>query len=160
MNRRRIIGATLLVGAFVLSAIAPALAGGEGKQSVAFVTFGATLTGAAEVPGPGDPDGVGVAEVNISRSGAVCFAIAVEGIAPATLAHIHQAPAGVAGPIVVHLEPPVPFGSGDSAFSAGCVTGVSRGLIAGIAQNPDQYYVNVHNADFPAGAVRGQLAAA
>jgi hypothetical protein len=160
MTRRRIIGAALLVGAFVVSAIAPALAGGEGNQAVSFVTFETTLTGAAEAPGPGDPDGVGVAEVNISRGGAVCFAIAVEGIAPATLAHIHQAPAGVAGSIVVHLEPPVPFGSGDSAFSSGCVTGVSRGLIGAIVQNPDQYYVNVHNADFPAGAVRGQLAAA
>jgi hypothetical protein len=159
MTRRRIIGAALLAGAFVLSAFAPALAGGEGTQAVSFVTFETTLTGAAEAPGPGDPDGVGVAEVNISRGGAVCFAIAVEGIAPATLAHIHQAPAGVPGPIVVHLEPPVPFGSGDSAFSAGCVTGVSRGLIGAIVQNPDQYYVNVHNAEFPAGALRGQLAA-
>ena len=119
MTRSRIIGAALLAGAFVISAMAPAFAGGEGRQPVSFVTFETTLTGAAEAPGPGDPDGVGVAEVNISKAGAVCFAIAVEGIIPATLAHIHQAPAGVPGPIVVHLEPPVPFGTGDSAFSAG-----------------------------------------
>jgi hypothetical protein len=34
---------------------------------------------------------------------------------------------------------------------------VDPGLIKAIRQNPSAYYVNVHNADFPAGAVRGQL---
>jgi hypothetical protein len=33
----------------------------------------------------------------------------------------------------------------------------SRELILEILQNPEGFYVNVHNADFPAGAVRGQL---
>jgi hypothetical protein len=80
----------------------------------------------------------------------ICFEITVSGIAPATAAHIHVAPAGVAGPVVVPLTPPT------SGSSSGCVS-VDPGLIKAIRQNPSAYYVNVHNADFPAGAVRGQL---
>jgi hypothetical protein len=37
------------------------------------------------------------------------------------------------------------------------VTGVNPDLIKAIRQNPEAYYVNVHNSDFPTGAVRGQL---
>jgi hypothetical protein len=32
-----------------------------------------------------------------------------------------------------------------------------RELLKAIASDPEDYYVNVHNADYPAGAVRGQL---
>jgi hypothetical protein len=38
----------------------------------------------------------------------------------------------------------------------GCVT-ADKDLIKDIRQNPENYYVNVHNAAFPGGAVRGQL---
>jgi hypothetical protein len=34
---------------------------------------------------------------------------------------------------------------------------VSRQLIKELRKSPDQFYVNVHNADFPPGALRGQL---
>src|SRR6266496_4983677 len=115
--------------------------------------FTTTLTGAAEVP-PGDPDGSGTATITLNYGqGQVCWEITVSGITlPATAAHIHVAPAGVAGPVVVPLSPPDASGS-----SSGCVSGVDPDLIKAIIQNPEQYYVNVHNADFPAGAVRGQL---
>lgn len=110
-----------------------------------------TLTGAAEVPGPGDPDGSGTASIRLNPGqGEVCFELTVSGIAPATAAHIHVGPAGVAGPVVVGLAPPT------SGTSSGCVS-ADPALIKAIIQNPEQYYVNVHNADFPAGAVRGQL---
>jgi CHRD domain len=114
--------------------------------------FATTLTGAAEVPGPGDPDGSGTAMLELNPgTGQVCFELTVTGIAPATAAHIHVAPVGVAGPVVVPLTPPT------SGSSSGCVSDVNRDLIKAIIQNPEAYYVNVHNADFPAGALRGQL---
>jgi len=116
--------------------------------------FSTTLTGAEEVPGPGDPDGSGTASLTLNEGqGEVCFEISVSNITlPASGAHIHEAPAGVAGGIVVFLTAP-----DASGFASGCATGVDRDLIKAIRQNPDGYYVNVHTIDFPGGAVRGQL---
>lgn len=113
--------------------------------------FSTTLTGAAEVPGPGDPDGMGTASVRLNPGqGEICYELDVTGIAPARAAHIHVGTADVAGPVVVNFAPPT------SGSSSGCAT-VDRDLIKAIIQNPEQYYVNVHTAEFPAGAVRGQL---
>jgi hypothetical protein len=114
-------------------------------------TFTLGLSGAAEVPGPGDPDGTGTATVSVDRiAGEVCYEIQVTGIAPATLAHIHRGLPSQAGPIVVHLQAPT------GGSSSGCVD-VSRTLATEIIQRAGNFYVNVHNAEFPAGAVRGQL---
>jgi hypothetical protein len=106
----------------------------------------ATLTGRAEVP-KGDPNGTGSAEVKIEGR-RVCWEIKTRGIARPTAAHIHKAPPGKAGPVVV------PFGG---AFKAkGCQTATAT-VARALAARPSAYYVNVHNAPFPAGAVRGQL---
>ena len=111
----------------------------------------ATLTGAAEVPGPGDPDGSGSARLTLNPGqGQICYKLAVSGIDPATAAHIHVGPAGVAGPVVVGLAPPT------SGASSACAD-VDQTLLRDILKNPENYYVNVHNPAFPPGAVRGQL---
>ena len=66
----------------------------------------ASLTGAAEVPGPGDPDGSGTAAVTVNRGrGQICYTLTVEGIEPSTAAHIHVGTADVAGPVVVPSRP-------------------------------------------------------
>jgi hypothetical protein len=111
----------------------------------------AELTGEAEVPGPGDPDGSGSANVRVNP-GQECLSydIAVQGIEPATAAHIHEAPAGEAGPVVEGLEPPA-----DGSSSG--TTEVDREEAKDIVKNPEEYYANVHNKDFPNGALRGQL---
>lgn len=113
----------------------------------------ATLTGAAEVPGPGDADGTGQATIRVTRGeGRVCYELSASGITlPASAAHIHEGAAGVAGDIVVPLSPPDASGA-----ATGCVN-VSRTLTERIFFNPAGYYVNVHTSDFPNGAVRGQL---
>ena len=114
--------------------------------------YSTALTGAAEVPGPGDPDGSGQARLRLnSGQGEVCYELLVSDIAMATAAHIHQGAVGVAGPVVVPLGPPA------NGSSNGCVS-VDADLIKNIRQDPSNYYVNVHNADYPAGALRGQLA--
>lgn len=118
------------------------------------VKLATTLTGAAEVPGPGDPDGSGSATIRLRVGKAqVCFTITVSYITlPAQAAHIHEAAAGQSGPVVVPL-----FVTPDADGTAsGCVS-ASRALVKEILKNPEDYYVNVHTSDFPAGAVRGQL---
>lgn len=131
----------LVVIAALLGAV-PAVAGGR--------PLTAELTGAAEVPGPGDADGSGLAVVTLNQGlGEVCFDIAVADVDPILAAHIHVGTADMAGGVVVN------FDVANNGLS-GCVT-AGADLIKDIRQNPGGYYVNVHNAVFPAGALRGQL---
>lgn len=117
--------------------------------------FATMLTGAAEKPGPGDPDGSGTARLSINVGvGEVCFQLSVTDILlPATGAHIHVGDVMSPGPVVVGLVAPDETGT-----SSGCV-GASPDLLKQIVANPAGYYVNVHSTDFLAGAVRGQLSA-
>lgn len=152
MRRRFIAVVSVLV--VVVSMMAAAMAGNVaakpiGEQGGRPLSTG--LSGANEVPGPGDPDGTGTARITLNAGqGQVCFALEVAGIAPATAAHIHVGSADVAGPVVVPLIAPT------EGASSSCAD-VDRGLIKDILQNPAGYYVNVHNAEYPAGALRGQL---
>jgi CHRD domain len=116
--------------------------------------FATTLTGAAEIPGPGDPDGSGTAQIRLNPGQEqICFELSVSNITlPATGAHIHVGTATESGPVVVGLTPPDTSGT-----SSGCVS-ADRDLIIAIIQNPENYYVNVHTVPlYAAGAVRGQL---
>jgi hypothetical protein len=127
--------------------LAPGVSGAQQQPPLT-----ATLIGAAEVPGPGATDGMGSAAITLDQAqGTVCYALHVANIAPAIAAHIHQGAVDVEGPIVVHLNPPAEGNSSD------CIQGVERELVTRIMQDPRGFYVNVHNADFPAGAIRGQL---
>lgn len=109
------------------------------------------MMGAQEAPGPGDADGTGTAWLRVNPGQAeVCYVLDVEDIATATAAHIHRAPAGSPGGVVVGLTAP------SSGSSAGCAA-VSRELALELIRTPEAFYVNVHNAEFPGGAVRGQL---
>lgn len=122
-----------------------------GPVAAAGRTLTTPLLGAEEVPGPGDPDGSGFAVITLnSGQGEVCWELTVSNISPATAAHIHSGPAGVAGPVVVTLSPPTD-GSSDGCVAADPV------LIKDIRKNSTNYYVNVHNTEYPAGALRGQL---
>ena len=111
-----------------------------------------TLWGANEVPGPGDPDGSGEAKIQINmKRHQLCYTLVVRRIAPATAAHIHVGDSTDAGPVVV------PLGAPTDGRSTGCAADVDPTLIRNLLRNPRDYYVNVHNAEYPAGALRGQL---
>ncbi|HEX6088156.1 MAG TPA: CHRD domain-containing protein [Thermoanaerobaculia bacterium] len=112
-------------------------------------SYSAQLTGAAETPA-GDPDGVGFAVVTINGT-TLNYTVFVQNIATPTDAHIHIGAAGTNGGVVV------PFNV--NTLTNGTTT-ISQELANQLNANPTGYYVNVHNAEFPGGAVRGQLARA
>jgi hypothetical protein len=134
----RYVGLTFLAALVVA---AGATAGGLKSNSLH-----ATLLGKSETP-KGDPDGRGTAEVKITGR-RVCWEIKVSRVQTIVAAHIHKGAPGVAGPVVV------PFGK---IFKAkGCTT-TTAAIAAAIEKKPAAYYVNVHNAKYPGGALRGQL---
>jgi hypothetical protein len=141
---------TLIPAAAVsLTALAAAPLIAQGDSGRPFTTM---LEGANEAPVAGDPDGTGTANVRINvGTGQLCYTLQVSGIAPATAAHLHEAPAGTAGPVVVGLQAPT------GGSSNGCLS-IGRELALEIVREPADYYVNVHNSEFPGGALRGQLA--
>ena len=115
-------------------------------------TLNVTLNGIQEVPGPGDPDGSGTAEIRVvPAEGQLCWDLYGRQIDAATAAHIHRGAAGQAGPPVITLTTP-----GANGHSRGCAT-IDMAQARDIALQAHQYYVNVHTAPHPAGAIRGQL---
>jgi hypothetical protein len=145
-----IVAAVLAATALLLS-MAPGRADAGGVTSAFLV---AEMTGAEEVPTPGDPDGAGLATVDVDAgAGEICYTLVVGNIATANAAHIHIGGAGTAGAPVVTLETP-----DASGFAEACQA-IDPTLAQQIIDNPAGYYVNVHNVDYPAGAIRGQLAA-
>lgn len=114
-------------------------------------TYYANLTGAAEVGG-GDTDGSGRAEISISDEfGQVCWDLNdIRGIGPITAAHIHLGAAGTNGPPVFTLR------RANEGGYKGCTDG-SEWQQDRIEGNPEAFYVNVHTAEYPNGAIRGQL---
>lgn len=134
----------LLAGSALAAKIADADQGGR--------MFTTEMTGEQEAPGPGDPDGSGTAVITLNQGqSTVCFELTVENVDDVTAAHIHEAPVGEPGDVVVPLDAPI------GGSSSGCVSDVDRDLIKNIRQNPENYYVNVHSDEFGPGAVRGQL---
>lgn len=115
-------------------------------------TLRVSMTGIQEVPGPGDADGNGTAEIRVTpREGQLCWDLYARGIDSATAAHIHRGAAGAAGPPVVTLTTPDAAGR-----SQGCAA-VDVALARNIAMRGHDFYVNVHTVAHPAGAIRGQL---
>jgi hypothetical protein len=113
--------------------------------------FHANLTGANEVPA-GDPNGTGTAHLAVASAlNTLCADLKVQDIGAVTAAHIHRGAAGVNGPPVVTLSAP-----DDDNDSDDCDV-VNDAVLDEIVANPAGFYVNVHTADHPNGAIRGQL---
>ena len=159
-GRARVIGAAIaatLLGSVLLSAISVADNGGR--------TFRLAMSGANEfnpVGGPINPHGDAdrgsiTLRLNPGQE-EVCWSVdeltLTTGEALPHVAHIHLAPAGVAGPVVVDLfgsDPPASYPTGTT-----CVDAPRAGIMA-IIHDPAAYYVNLHNAQHPGGVVRAQL---
>jgi hypothetical protein len=128
--------------ALALFAVLGAAAGCFAAPALAdFAVVNATMKGANEVPAA-DPLATGSAWLTLdSSTGKVCYWLITSGLAE---------PAGINGPIVI------PFNTPAHGFTIGCTT-AALPLVQSIIDNPSGFYTNVHNAQFPGGAIRGQL---
>ena len=146
---RRVAMCVLLVSSAAIgAAVSPA--GAHDARIVAY------LTGAAERPGPGDPDAVGRAYITTNvDANQLCLVLEwtrVDGTLSGL--HIHVAPPSAPGPIVVPFATP----TGRTGRSVQCVTVANTAVLHNIAHNPQQYYINLHSTPrYGAGAIRGQL---
>lgn len=139
----RLAGAALVLG----------LASGAAAQDGDFAFVGASMFGSEEVGGNGAPDpasGDFSAELDLAN-GRICYFLEVNAIDDFAAAHIHEGSRGKNGPPVITLE--LLGEDGEDVCQD-----VDLALLEKIAKRPGSYYVNVHTAAFPAGAVRGQLA--
>ena len=135
--------------ALVISALALVGVLAANAATAKTVKFEVALKGTNEKPAA-PASNKGKVELTLNTTtGRVCwdFKLAKIDGKPAQ-AHIHKGKAGVAGNVVV------PFGA--SYKRQGC-TSAAKSLVKAILKSPGSYYVNVHNAKHPAGAMRGQL---
>lgn len=135
----------------LLAVSLPALAGCATIASTVGSSWNTALVGQQEVPGPGSPSATGTARVTAdATTNTICADITVSGLAAPTMAHIHKGARGVAGPPILTLETPV-NGASSKCFS------VEKALAASLIADPANFYVNIHTAAYPSGAIRGQL---
>jgi hypothetical protein len=153
-------GKTLrLAGVVLVMLLVAAIPAGADTE----VKLTTTLTAVDPVTGAvtGDPDGSGKAEFTFdTEQGTVCYEIEVKGIAQPVepgpgvgSAHLHVL---ATGDIAVNLQADFQPDNSDEFKASGCVQ-VNSALLQDILENPDQFYVNIHNADFPGGALAGLL---
>ena len=130
----------------------------DGRQEVAQGATSRAITG--------DPNGKG--EVYVfgidGDPTTLCYVLTADKIAEleqapgnGRAAHIHMGAKGANGPVAVNLAWPQNGQAGDclTEGEAGKFTGVAT--VQEILTNPEAFYVNVHNTEFPNGAIRGQL---
>ncbi|WP_436793552.1 CHRD domain-containing protein [Actinospongicola halichondriae] len=113
-----------------------------------------------------DNDDLG-ADGTVDNTDTLCYIVIVDGISElgsnpgnGRAAHIHRGAKGENGPVVANLAFPTDGQAADclSENEVGKFTAdAGPGIVQDILANPEGYYFNVHNNEYPGGAVRGQL---
>jgi hypothetical protein len=135
------------------------------SQEASRKRFAIRLSGAAEVPENvhGDADHGSVVLTLHQAAEEICWSFGeltlTAGETLPHMAHIHQAPVGEPGPIVVTLfGPPAGTTPAPTSYPTDTVcVAASFEIIKAIRKDPSAYYVNMHNMEHMSGAVRGQL---
>jgi CHRD domain-containing protein len=143
--------AVVLAGAALVAASGIVIANAQTERSPLRV-FTVTLAGENENPA-GDPVATGTAVIRARAGQAqICYQLAAHDLSGrAVAAHIHRGAGKVAGPVLIPLRTPNTAGA-----SRGCAK-TTKARVRAILAHPSRYYVNVHTAEFPGGAIRAQL---
>jgi len=121
-------------------------------------TFTANLNGSQEVPPPTSLTGIGTGALvlNTSNNTITSCSVTFSNLTgPAIAAHIHLAPPGIAGPIII----PLTLGAGGTS-PATCTAGTALTADQVTALLQGNLYFNVHTSANMAGEDRGQIVAA
>lgn len=161
-NRRRaLLAAGVAVAAAGGAAMAPppAAAHSAGSTGSGGSVFAASMNGANEVPtqgGPavGDKDGRALQFVEV-KGDKVSVTVKWRGTGKPTALHIHQGVKGTNGGVKVDFTKLLGKSKGNRV--TGTVKVDDAALLAQLKANPNSFYANLHTAEFPGGAVRGQL---
>jgi hypothetical protein len=140
----------------ILATSFAALALAVSPAAATTITYSLTMTGAQEVPTAADPDGTGVGTLTVNDStGLISWALTYANIVAPSAMHIHgpSAPVGVGAGVFVGLGVVTTGGAGT------LINSTTTSLANALAINtlPANFYLNIHNATYPGGAIRGQL---
>lgn len=150
---------TLLLASAAAMLLAPLPA------AAALLSFSATLTGSQEVP-PNASAATATATILVDTVAQTLLVNeSFSGLSgPATASHLHTAPPGVAGPIILPFAvvPSATSGSFSDTLTAADLINQGTSGISTFAQLLDRIeagntYVNIHTANFPGGEIRGQV---
>lgn len=148
MRHARLLAPIIIAVPMLFGAAAPALAAADHAGHQAGHAAGVKLSAALDGSAGGDSDGTGAFAATADVAGGqLCYTLTAANTSPPAMAHIHIGEAGKSGPPVVSLK----------VTSTEECTSAPADVLKAIVANPGGYYVNVHTADFPAGAIRGQL---
>jgi hypothetical protein len=153
--RRLILGVAAACAIVALTASGASAKNGNGVMCV----LHAKLTAKSETTGS-TSTAKGHTQITVRANGTIEFKTHILNKNAETFiaGHIHLAPVGVAGPVVVPLfVSPAPPTSARHIKQRGVATPNAGTTGAGLCQNPSAYYVNYHTTAFPGGAIRGQL---
>jgi hypothetical protein len=137
-SRRRLPVATCL-----LALLLAALALGASAQELKIA-----LSGANEIP-PVTTSATGTATISVAADRTLAVSVTIAGM-NVLMAHIHEAPAGANGPIVVPLVK-----VGDNAWSVPPGTQLTEAQYE--AYKAGRLYFNIHSETWRSGEIRGQI---
>ncbi|MCI3279227.1 CHRD domain-containing protein [Streptomyces cylindrosporus] len=130
------------------------VSGGTGGTLLATSLRGANEVPVAGGPAVGDKDGAALEFIKV-KGDKVSVAVTWRGTGKPTMLHIHQGAKGTNGGVKVDFSKLLEKSRRHSV--TGTVQVKDQALLDALKSDPGSFYANLHTAEFPGGAVRGQL---
>ncbi|HEX8207964.1 MAG TPA: CHRD domain-containing protein [Solirubrobacteraceae bacterium] len=123
-------------------------------------TFSFSLSGGANLPSPGDPNGSGTGTVSVYPSrNTLCWSLNASGVGQGVELHLHRGTRNEQS-VVVSTVSLMTDALRTPGSISGCLYVTRRSILNEIQARPHMFYMALHNTEFPGGALRGQLSTA